>query len=330
MKNVAINGMGRIGRAAFKIMMNIPDVQVVAVNDLVDAETLAYLLKYDTAYGRLEEHVSCDNNELLAGDARCALFNEKDPSLLPWKDKGVDIVFECTGVFTRKEELEKHLQAGARYVILSAPAKGDGVTTIVHGINKPSSSDRVVSTASCTTNCIAPVCEIMARRIGVEKAIMTTIHAYTGGQKIVDSPSKKKRRGRAGAVNFVPTTTGAAIATTKVLPEYEGTFDGIAVRGPVPVGSLADVVFFASRDTTAEEVNAIFTEESCSAQYENILGVTSDPAVSSDIIKDPRASVVDLGMTQVVGGNLVKVLSWYDNEWGYANQMIRHALEAPV
>ncbi|MEJ2559626.1 MAG: type I glyceraldehyde-3-phosphate dehydrogenase [Anaerolineae bacterium] len=324
MAKVAINGLGRIGRAAFKIILDTPELELVAVNDLVPADNLAYLLKYDTAYGRYERSVEVDGDHLVVGGKTLKTLHQKDPTQLPWGDLGIDIVFECTGVFTKEADLRKHLEAGARYVILSAPAKGGEVPTVVHGVNTPGGdSMQIISCASCTTNCITPVVEIMGRRIGVKKAIMTTVHAYTASQAIVDGPNKRVRRGRAGAANFIPTSTGAAIATTKALPQYEGKFDGVAVRGPVPVGSLADIVFLVERETSVDEVNRIFREESGSDRYKGILGVAEDPIVSSDIVKDPRASVVDLGMTQVVDGDLVKVMSWYDNEWGYTNQMIR-------
>jgi glyceraldehyde 3-phosphate dehydrogenase len=328
MAKVAINGLGRIGRAAFKIILDTPELELVAVNDLVPADNLAYLLKYDTAYGRYERSVEVDGDQLVVGGKTLKTLHQKDPTQLPWGDLGIDIVFECTGVFTKEEDLRKHLEAGARYVILSAPAKGGEVPTVVHGVNTPGGdSMQIISCASCTTNCITPVVEIMGRRIGVKKAIMTTVHAYTASQAIVDGPNKRVRRGRAGAANFIPTSTGAAIATTKALPQYEGKFDGVAVRGPVPVGSLADLVFLVERETTVDEVNRIFREEAESDRYKGILGVAEDPIVSSDIVKDPRASVVDLGMTQVVDGDLVKVMSWYDNEWGYTNQMIREAVD---
>ena len=238
----------------------------------------------------------------------------------------VDIVFECTGAFSRREDLHAHIRAGARYVILSAPSKSDDVETIVHGVNTPQGGTVIISCASCTTNCITPVMEILGRRIGVKKAIMTTVHGYTASQAIVDAPHTHARRGRAGAANLVPTSTGAATATTRALPEYRGRFDGVAVRAPVPVGSLADIVTLAARPTTVDEVNRVFTEEAESERYRGVLGVTMDPVVSSDIIKDPRASVVDLGMTQVVDGDLIKVMSWYDNEWGYSSQLVREAL----
>jgi glyceraldehyde 3-phosphate dehydrogenase len=224
------------------------------------------------------------------------------------------------------EDLEKHVRAGAKYVILSAPAKSEDVPTVVHGVNTADGKAHIIACASCTTNCITPVIEIVGRRIGIKKAIMTTVHAYTASQAIVDSQNKRFERGRAGAANFVPTSTGAAIATTKALPQYKGMFDGIAVRAPVAVGSLADIVLVTERKTSIEEINRIFIEEAASERYQGIVGVTQDPIVSSDIIKDPRASIVDLGMTRVVDGDLVKILSWYDNEWGFTNQMVGEAV----
>jgi glyceraldehyde 3-phosphate dehydrogenase len=327
MAKIAINGFGRIGRAAFKIILDTPDLDLVAVNDIAPVENLAYLLKHDTVYGRYERPVEAHGSSLLVSGRNYPVLSERDPAQLPWAKMAVDIVLECTGVFTRGADLAKHLQAGAKYVILSAPAKGGDVPTIVHGVARPQDdSVHMISCASCTTNCITPVVEVMGRRIGIEKAIMTTIHAYTSSQSIVDSPHKSIRRGRAGAANLVPTSTGAAIATTRVLPQYEGRFDGVAVRAPVPVGSIADLVFVTARATSVEEVNGVFREEAESDRYKGILGVSDDPIVSSDIVRDPRASVVDLGMTQVVDGNLVKVMSWYDNEWGFTNQMIREAV----
>ncbi len=327
MSNVAINGLGRIGRAALKIILETPELDLVAVNDLVPTDNLAYLLKFDTAYGRYKRQVEVKEGNLVIDGKNYRVFHEKEPSALPWKDLDVDVVFECTGVFSKREELNKHIQAGAKHVILSAPAKSEDVPTIVHGVNIPGEEKpSIISCASCTTNCITPVVEVMGRRIGIQKAIMTTIHAYTSTQGIVDSPSKKFRRGRAGAANFVPTSTGAAVATTKALPQYKGKFDGVAVRAPILVGSIADIIFLTEKKTTTEEVNGIFKEESQTDRYRGILGVTEDPLVSSDIIENPHASVVDLSMTQVVDGDLIKVMSWYDNEWGYANQMIKEAL----
>lgn len=326
MATVAINGLGRIGRAALKVILETPELELKAVNDLIPVDNLVYLLRYDTVYGRYEKAVAQTKDGLSVDGIEYPVFSEKDPANLPWKDLGVDIVFECTGVFRKKAGLEKHLQAGAKHVILSAPSKSEDVPMVVHKVNRLDPAPSMFSCASCTTNCITPVVEIVGRRIGIDKATMTTIHAYTTSQTIVDGPRKKWRRGRAGAANFVPTSTGAAQATTKTLPQYSGKFDGVAVRGPVPVGSIADMVFLTSRQTSVDEVNDIFREESAGDSYQGILGVTEDPIVSSDIIKDPRASIVDLTMTQVVDGDLVKIMSWYDNEWGYTNQMVREGI----
>jgi glyceraldehyde 3-phosphate dehydrogenase len=326
MANVAINGLGRIGRAALKIIHHTPHLEVAAVNDLVPIDALAYLLKYDTIYGRYGWNIATENGSLVVDGTAIRVLNEKDPELLPWEELKIDIVLECTGRFIRRADLEKHLIAGARAVILSAPSKSAEIVTVVHAVNQSDGDTPVISCASCTTNCVAPVAEIMVRRFGVKKAVMTTIHAYTATQNIVDGPAAKIRRGRAGAANLVPTSTGAAVAAAKTIPPLAGKFDGVAVRAPVALGSLSDIVFVTERPTTVEEVNAVFTEESHTDRYKGILGVTEDPIVSSDIIKDHRASVVDLGMTQVIDGDLVKIMSWYDNEWGYTHQMIREAL----
>lgn len=327
MAKVAINGMGRIGRAAFKIIQDTPELELVAVNDLMALDNLVYLLKYDTVYGRYERQVEISGDYLVVDGKKYKYLSEKDPARLPWGELGVSLVFECTGFFTNKEALEKHLQAGARHVLLSAPVKGDGeVPTVVCCVNEPPAACQLVSCASCTTNCITPVMEIIDRRIGVDKAIMTTLHAYTSTQAIVDGPNKKWRRGRAGAANFVPTETGAAIATTVALPQLKGRFDGVAVRAPIPSGSLADIVLLTKRPTTVEEINNIFREEAKGQRYQAVVGVADDPIVSADIIKDSRASIIDPYMTKVVDGNLVMIMAWYDNEWGYTNQMIREAV----
>lgn len=321
MAKAAINGMGRIGRATLKVMLDDPDLDIVAINDLVPVENVVYMLKYDTVYGRYEKTVMAEGDSLIIGGRRIKYISERDPSKLPWGELGVDVVFECTGVFTQKEDLEKHIKAGAKHAILSAPSKSPELATVVHGVNE--SADQVISCASCTTNCITPVVEIIGRRFGIKKAMMTTVHAYTASQALVDSANAKFRRGRAGAANFVPTSTGAARATTKALPQYEGRFDGVAVRAPVPVGSISDIVFLLEKNTTKEEVNRVLKEESESARYRDVVGVSEDPIVSSDIIKDSRASIIDLGMTQVVDGDMLKIMSWYDNEWGYSCQMVR-------
>jgi glyceraldehyde 3-phosphate dehydrogenase len=325
MPNIAINGLGRIGRAALKILLDCDGLDVVAVNDIADANNLAYLLKYDTVYGRYHREVSATADELLIGDRKIPVLAERDPANLPWRELGVDLVLECTGVFTTAEDLEKHVSAGAEYVILSAPAKSDSVPTVVHGVNRPGGQPRVISCASCTTNCITPVIEVAHRHLGVKQALMTTIHAYTAGQQLVDGPSRNFQRGRAGAANLVPTSTGAAKATTRAIPELAGRFDGVAVRAPIPVGSVADIVFVAGRRTTPEELNDAFRAEAATARYAGILGVSEDPLVSSDIVGDPRAAVIDLELTRVVDGTLVKVMAWYDNEWGFTHQMVREA-----
>ena len=326
MAKVAINGLGRIGRASLKIILDTPELELVGANDIASPDNLAYLLKFDTVYGRYNKTVENTQDSLIIDGKEYPLYAIKDPAELPWGDLGADIVIESTGVFTKLEDLRKHIEAGAKYVILSAPAKGDGVGTVVHGASQSGKTDRIVSCASCTTNAITPPMEVMHRRIGVKKALMTTVHAYTSSQAIVDAPSKKFRRGRAGAANFVPTTTGAALATTKALPELSGRFDGVAIRAPIAVGSIADIVFLAARETSVDEVNQIFREEAKTERYAGILGASEDPLVSSDIIQDTRAAIIDLEMTQVVDGDLVKIMSWYDNEWGYCAQMIREAV----
>ncbi|MEP7327116.1 MAG: glyceraldehyde 3-phosphate dehydrogenase NAD-binding domain-containing protein [Gemmatimonadota bacterium] len=327
---VAINGLGRIGRAVLKLVLEEPSFKLVAVNDLADPENLAYLLRFDTVYGRYSKPVAIEAGNLVVAGRVLRTLRSRDPVDLPWKELGIDLVFECTGALTRRPELEKHLRAGARLVLLSAPSKDGEVDTVVHGANLPGGGTAMISCASCTTNCITPIVEIIGRRIGFVKAIMTTVHAYTSSQSIVDgsSTSTHLRRGRAAAANLVPATTGAAVATTRALPQYTGRFDGIAIRAPVPAGSIADITFVTSRNTSVDEVNRVFTEEAESERYAGVLGVSRDPLVSSDIIADPRASIVDLELTRVVDGDLVKILSWYDNEWGYANQMVRTAVSA--
>jgi glyceraldehyde 3-phosphate dehydrogenase len=325
MPAIAINGLGRIGRAALKILLDTDGLDLVAVNDIADADNLAYLLKHDTVYGRYQRDVAAEAGALLVDGRRIPVLAERDPASLPWAALGVDLVLECTGAFTSAEDLERHIHAGASYVILSAPTSSDTVPTVVHGVNRPDGRPQVISCASCTTNCITAVIEVANRRMGVERAVMTTIHAYTAGQQLVDGPSRSFLRGRAGAANLVPTSTGAARATTRAVPELAGRFDGVAVRAPIPVGSIADVVFVTTRPTSAEAVNEAFRQEAATARYAGILGVTEDPLVSSDIVGDPRSAIVDLGLTRVVDGTLVKVMAWYDNEWGFTHQMIREA-----
>ena len=322
---IAINGLGRIGRAILKLVIDDPSLELVAVNDLVEVENLAYLLRFDTVYGRYSKSVTTDGTDLVVAGHKLRTLRSRDPADLPWKELGVDLVFECTGMFARRSDLEKHIGAGAGIVLLSAPSKSAEVETVVHGVNAAEGTSGIISCASCTTNCITPIIEVIGRRLGFHKAVMTTVHAYTASQSVVDGPSRHLRRGRAAGANLVPTTTGAALATTRALPQYAGRFDGIAVRAPIPVGSIADITFLAARKTSVDEVNQILMEESETERYAGVLGVSRDPLVSSDIIGDPRASIVDLELTKVVDGDLVKVLSWYDNEWGYANQMVREA-----
>jgi glyceraldehyde 3-phosphate dehydrogenase len=254
------------------------------------------------------------------------ILQERNPALLPWKEHRVDLVFECTGAFRKRDDLQKHVAAGARMVILSAPTSDDALETIVHGVNRPEEGATIISCASCTTNCITPVVEVMGRRVGVAKAVMTTVHASTASQSVVDGPNTHVRRGRAAAGNLIPTETGAAHATTRALPALDGRFDGVAIRTPLLAGSIADITFVTTRKTTVGEINAIFIEEAATPRYRDVLGVSFDPLVSSDIVGDPHASIIDLELTRVIGGDLVKVMSWYDNEWGYANQLLREAI----
>jgi glyceraldehyde 3-phosphate dehydrogenase len=280
MLNIAINGLGRIGRATLKIVLDNPALRLTAVNDVLSADNLAYLLKFDTVYGRWTRDVHARDGRLNIDGIDYPVLSEREPAKLPWSQMGVDVVFECTGVFTRRDDLIKHIEAGARFVILSAPSKSDDVPTVVHAVNRSQETPaQIVSCASCTTNCITPVVEIMGRRIGIKKATMTTIHAYTSTQSIIDSGREDFRRGRAGAANLVPASTGAATATTRALPQYEGKFDGVAVRVPVPVGSLADIVFVTARGTSREEVNHIFKEEGASERYRKVLAITEEPVV---------------------------------------------------
>ncbi len=323
---VAINGLGRIGRAILKLVLDEPGLDLVAVNDLIEVDNLAYLLRFDTVYGRLPKPVVVEGGHLTIAGRKILTLRNRDPLKLPWKDLGIDLVFECTGALKRREDLEKHIRAGARFVLLSAPSQGGEVETVVHGANVPQGTPGIISCASCTTNCITPIVEVVGRRIGFKKAVMKTVHAYTSSHAIVDGPSKAFRRGRAAAANLVPATTGAALATTRALPEYAGLFDGVAIRAPLTVGSIADLTFITSRQTSVDEVNGIFDEEAATPRYAGVLGVSRDPLVSSDIVGDPRASVVDLELTKVIDGDLLKVMSWYDNEWGYANQMVRAAM----
>lgn len=324
MNKIAINGFGRIGRAALKVILKTPGLEVVAVNDLMSIENAAYLFKYDSVYGVYEGEVIFEGNHLLINNDKILFLSEKDPDRLPWKDMEIDVVIESTGLFTKKEDAEKHIYAGAKHVVISAPTKSKDTPTVLHGVNSLEGKTLIFSCASCTTNNIGPVLEIIDRRIGIKKAILNTIHAYTSSQSLIDAPSKRDfRAGRSAAVNLVPTSTGAAIAATKILPQLEGKFDGISIRTPVPVGSISDITVVTGRNTSAKEVNEILQEEAKTDRYKQILSVSNEPLVSSDILQSAFASIVDLEMTRVVDGDLVKIMAWYDNEWGFTNQMIR-------
>jgi glyceraldehyde 3-phosphate dehydrogenase len=325
---VAINGFGRIGRNAFKIAMNHPEIEVVAVNDLTSTDTLAYLLKHDSNYGTYHEEVGHDEQNLIVGGHKIRVTAEKDPAALPWKDMGIDIVIESTGRFTKAEDAALHLQAGAKRVVISGPAKGDGAGTFVIGVNEGdiAADHTVISNASCTTNCITPVAVVIEKHFGIEKAMMTTVHSYTASQALQDAPSKDVREGRNAAENIVPTSTGAATAAAKAFPALKGKFDGLSIRVPTPVVSLSDFTFVTSKDVTIEEVNDALKAAAKEPRYQGILDVTDEPLVSSDFIGNPHSGIVDLALTNVVGGNLLKVVAWYDNEWGYSNRLVEQVI----
>ena len=322
MKKIAINGFGRIGRSALKVIFETDGLEIVGINDLMDIENAVYLLKYDSNYGKYEKDVRFEGNTIFVAEKAINYSSIREIENLPWKDLDVDVVIESTGIFTSQSDAEKHILAGAKSVVISGPTKD--TPTVVHGVNTDTGNVSIFSCASCTTNNISPIIEILGRRLGVKKAILNTIHGYTASQALVDAPSKREpRMGRAAGFNLAPAATGAAIATTKVLPQYAGKFDGIAVRVPVPVGSISDITFIAERPTTIDEINKILTEESQTNRYEKVIAVTNEPIVSSDIIGSTFAATVDLEMTRVVDGDLVKLMAWYDNEWGFTNQMIR-------
>ena len=325
---LAINGFGRIGRNAFKIANTHDDLEIVAINDLTDTKTLAYLLKHDSNYGLYHEDVDYDETHLIVGGKKIQITAEKDPTLLPWKDLGIDVVIESTGRFTKVEDASKHLQAGAKRVVISAPAKGEGVGTFVIGVNDNdiAADDLVTSNGSCTTNCITPIVAIIEEKFGIEKALMTTIHSYTASQTLQDAPSKDLREGRNAAENIVPTTTGAATATAKAFPALAGKFDGLSIRVPTPVVSLSDIVMVTKRDVTVDEVNAAFVSAKEEPRYKGIVDTNDEELVSSDYIGNSYSSIVDLKLTKVIGGNLLKVVAWYDNEWGYSNRLVEQVI----
>jgi len=324
MVRVAINGFGRIGRQVFKVLFEKyrDQVDVVAVNDLTDVKTLAHLLKYDSNYGKFDADIRVDGEYILVDDVKLKVFAEPDPAKLPWKDLDVDIVVESTGRFREKEKAAKHLEAGAKKVIISAPAKGD-VFTVVLGVNHeeydPSKHD-IISNASCTTNCLAPVVKVLHEKFGIKRGLMTTVHSYTNDQRILDLPHKDLRRARAAAINIIPTTTGAAVAIGKVIPELAGKLDGMAIRVPTSTVSVVDLVVELEKPATVDEINNAM-KEAAEGELKGILGYSEEPLVSSDYKGDPRSSIFDALETKVIDGNFVKVLSWYDNEWGYSNRV---------
>lgn len=321
---IAINGFGRIGRNAFKIAFDRNDVEVVAINDLTDTKTLAHLLKYDSNYGVYGHEVSFDEQNIIVDGQKIRVLGEKDPAALPWKDMTVDIVIESTGFFTEPEKAKAHVAAGAKKVVISAPAKGEGSSTVVIGVNEDllDTAGEVINNGSCTTNCITPVAAIIESHFGIEKAMMTTVHSYTSDQRLQDAPHKDLRRARAAAQNIIPTSTGATIAATEALPALKGNFGGLSLRVPTPVVSLSDFVIVTKRPVSVEEVNQVFKKAASEPYYQGILAVTEDEPVSSDFIGNSHSAIVDLSLTAVVGGNMLKVVAWYDNEWGYSNRLV--------
>ena len=326
---IAINGFGRIGRVFFRYAFGHPDLEIVAINDIGTPENLAYLLKYDTVYGLYDKSVEIKDGTLVVDGKKIKMIREKDPGLLPWKKMDVDIVVESTGVFESHEKAAPHLAAGAKRVVITAPAKDEITPTSTPNVGEEFLKlDKITSNASCTTNAATPIMAVMLKNPGIKKAVLNTVHAYTASQGIVDGPDKKDdfRRARAAGQNIVPSTTGAAVAATKALPSLKGKFDGISLRVPVICGSIMDFTFIASRPTSVEEVNFIFKKAAAEKQWQGILAITEEPLVSSDILKNPHGSIVDLSLTKVIDNDLVKVLAWYDNEWGYAAMLLKHVL----
>ncbi|MGB4758773.1 MAG: type I glyceraldehyde-3-phosphate dehydrogenase [Candidatus Saccharimonadales bacterium] len=321
---IGINGFGRIGRNAFKIAFARSDLEVVAINDLTDTKTLAYLLKHDSNYGTYDREVGHDDNGIIVDGKHIKVLAEKDPAALPWGDLGVDVVIESTGRFTLKEDAEKHIQGGAKRVVISGPSKSDGVDTIVLGANedKLEGATEVISNASCTTNSLGAVMAILDAEFGIEKSMLTTVHSYTASQVLQDAPAKDLREGRNAAENIVPTSTGAAIAVALALPQLKGKFDGLSVRVPTPVVSLSDVTILFKKDVTVEQINEAIKKAVKEPFYQGILDVSEEPLVSGDYIGNSHSGTVDLLLTNVVGGNLGKVVVWYDNEWGYSNRLV--------
>jgi glyceraldehyde 3-phosphate dehydrogenase len=324
---VAINGFGRIGRNAFKVAFERSDLEIVAINDLTDTKTLAHLLKHDSNYGTYQHAVGFDDKGIIVKGKHVQVLAEKDPAALPWKEHRVDIVIESTGFFVKPELAKAHIDAGAKKVVLSAPAKGDHAgeaTTVVLGVNEDQleKAGDIISNASCTTNCITPVAAIIEGNFGIDKAMMTTVHSYTASQKLQDAPAKDLREARNAAENIVPTTTGASKAAGLALPVLQGIFGGMSVRVPTPVVSLSDFVIITKKSVSVEEVNAVFKKAAREPYYQGILDVTEEPLVSSDFIGNSHSAIVDLGLTAVIGGTMLKVVAWYDNEWGYSNRLV--------
>lgn len=329
MVRLAINGFGRIGRCAFKIAFERRDAEIVAINSLGDTKTFAHLLKYDSAYGVYDHEVTYDDKHIIVDNRKILFLNEPDPLKLPWEKLEIDTVMECTGAFCNPADARQHIKAGARKVVISAPAKGPGAKTVVLGVNEEvvTADDEILSCASCTTNCIAPVMKILEDNFGVDKAMMTTVHSYTASQRLVDDSAKDLREARAAAVNIIPTTTGASKATALTIPSLEGKFNGLSVRVPNLTVSLADITAVLKKDTSVEQLNEIFERAAKEPYYEGILDVTHDELVSSDFRGNANSSIVDLPLTDVVGGNLIKLVVWYDNEWGYSNRLVELSVD---
>lgn len=329
MVKLAINGFGRIGRNAFKIAFDRDDTEIVAINDLTDAKTLAHLLKYDSNYGTYGLSVDYDDENIIVDGKKIRVLAEKEPANLPWGEMGVDVVIESTGFFTDPAKARAHIDAGAKKVVISAPAKGEGAKTIVLGVNEDeiTADDQIISNASCTTNCIAPVMKVLEDNLGIEKAMMTTVHSYTASQKLQDAPAKDLREARNAAENIVPTTTGASKAAALTIPSLKGKFNGLSVRVPTPVVSLSDITAISKRPTSIEEINDIFRRAAKEDYYQGILAATDEELVSIDYRGNAHSCIVDLKLTDVVDGNLIKVVAWYDNEWGYSNRLVELSVD---
>ena len=325
---IAINGFGRIGRQFLKVALENKSLDIATINDLGDIKNLAYLLEFDSVYGRYDKEIATGNNELIVDGKKIKYFKEPNPEKLPWKELNIDVVVESTGFFTSYEKAKAHLDAGAKRVVLSAPAKDKNETvTATPNVNIAAmEKSKITSNASCTTNAITPIASIMSKNPGIKYSLLNTIHGYTSTQNIVDGPHKDFRRGRTAGLNIIPTSTGAAIATAKAMPEMRGKFDGVAMRVPIATGSILDFTFIAEKETSVKKINDILFQEAQKDEWKDILEVTDKPLVSSDIIKNKHGAIVDTALTRVVGGTLVKIMVWYDNEWGYANMLLKHIL----